>query len=632
MAQVWALTGHPGLAQRSRGLAARLEAGLRAAVRSSERRLPGGSLFIPAQLLGGEAPYDALTATKLGSYWNLVTPYALASGLLAPHGPEAAGVLSYLLNHGSRLLGLVRFNYYPVRVGSARPRGTPGYRTSGSDDVYGVNVARFLADNDQPDQLVLSLYGKLAAGMTEGTFVAGEGSTIAPVPGEAYRSMYLPPNSVSNAFFLETLRLMLVHETSDGLELAYATPRAWLRSGRSIVVHKAPTSFGPVSYSIQSGERSVQVQLTVPSLRTLRLRLRLPDGKPLTGVSLDGRPYRRFGAATETIDLSGLRGSHELVAHYGTRSTSVRQMASRRGVRVWKIHYRSHDGVRRAAYVLLPAWYGPKHNPPIPLIISPHGRGQSGRDNVRIWGHLPAEGSFAVVNPDGQGRRLGLYSWGYAGQIADLAKMPQLARKALPWLRIDPRRIYAFGGSMGGQETLLLAAQNPRLLAGAAAFDSVADLALQYRRFRLLGCGSQCRRRWGASFGAGLQALARLEVGGSPATRRAAYSGRSPLGYARRLAFSCVPLQLWWSVADRIVIDEPQQSGKLFSTLRRLNPEAPVQAFVGSWAHSIEMDAHTRLPFALETFGLLPVGSEDQPADLHVLPAVTPFACTRGAP
>ena len=47
-------------------------------------------------------------------------------------------------------------------------------RASGTNEVYGLNVARFLADNDRPDQLVLSLYGALAAGMTDGTFVSGE--------------------------------------------------------------------------------------------------------------------------------------------------------------------------------------------------------------------------------------------------------------------------------------------------------------------------------------------------------------------------------------------------------------------------------------------------------------------------
>jgi poly(3-hydroxybutyrate) depolymerase len=290
-----------------------------------------------------------------------------------------------------------------------------------------------------------------------------------------------------------------------------------------------------------------------------------------------------------------------------------------RSVRVWTIRYRAHDGAVRKSYVVLPAWYGPDRRPQIPLIISPHGRGVSGLANARIWADLPAIGGFAVVNPDGEGRRLENFSWGYAGQIEDLARMPQIVSHALPWLRIDPRRVFAFGGSMGGQETLLLAAVHPRLLAGAAAFDSVADLALQYRNFTRLRCNRACRRQWVDPIGIGLQAIARIEVGGSPHTVPAAYTKRSPLTYASKLASGGVPLQFWWSTADQIVVDQSAQSGRLFWTIKHLNRAAPVEAFVGRWKHTAEMRPRTRLPLALATFGLVPTRFERRPPTLHVV-------------
>jgi hypothetical protein len=224
-------------------------------------------------------------------------------------------VLSYLLRHGSRLLGLVRAGGYALY-----PQGA--YSSSGTDQVYGLNAARFIADNDVPDQLVLSLYGQLAAGMTPGTYVAGEGATVAPLHGDLYRSTYLPPNSASNAAFLETLRLTLVHETPAGLELAYATPRAWLAPGRHVAVRDAPTSFGPLSYSIDAGPASAHVVVGVPSRarpRVLRLRLRLPGGRRLAAVTLGGTPFPRFNASTGTIDLSGRMGTLDLVARYAPR-------------------------------------------------------------------------------------------------------------------------------------------------------------------------------------------------------------------------------------------------------------------------------------------------------------------------
>ena len=282
-----------------------------------------------------------------------------------------------------------------------------------------------------------------------------------------------------------------------------------------------------------------------------------------------------------------------IVAGLGAHGAAPAQ-ASTAAVRVIPISYRAHDGLSRRAYVILPAWYGPTLHPPIPLVISPHGRGVGARANIRRWGRLPAAGDFAVINPEGQGRTLTLFSWGDAGEIRDLARMPDIAEHALPWLHIDRHRVYAFGGSMGGQETLLLVARFPHLLAGAAAFDAPTNMAARYRAFVHL------------PLGVGLQRLARNEIGGTPATDPRGYALRSPLDWARKIAFSGVPLQIWWSTRDRIVTDERAESGLLYRQIKRLNPDAPVTEFVGDWAHTTEMKAHGYLPYALSRFGLMP--------------------------
>jgi hypothetical protein len=182
-------------------------------------------------------------------------------------------------------------------------------------------VSRFLADDDQPDQLVLSLYGKLAAGMTENTFVAGEGSTVLPTSGQYYRWMFRPPNSANNGFFLETLRLMLVHEATDasglptGLELAYSTPRDWLAPGKSIAVRKLQTRFGPLSYEIDTAPGSVHAAIDLPTgyTGTIRLRLRLPAGESLGATKVNGVAFHTF-VNPETLDLTSLGGHLEVSA------------------------------------------------------------------------------------------------------------------------------------------------------------------------------------------------------------------------------------------------------------------------------------------------------------------------------
>ncbi len=270
-----------------------------------------------------------------------------------------------------------------------------------------------------------------------------------------------------------------------------------------------------------------------------------------------------------------------------------------------RIGYAASTGARRIAYVVLPRWYEARRDEPIPLVISPHGRGISARVNLRFWGGLPAFGPFAVVDPEGQGRTLTLYSWGWKGQIDDLARMPDIVERALPWLRIDRERIYAIGSSMGGQETLMLVARHPRLLHGAAALDSATDMAARYRAF------PQLRN------GAGLQQLARIEIGGTPDQVPRAYAERSPIAFARAIAFSGVPLHMWWSLRDRIVTNQNSESGRLYREIRRLNPNASVTKYVGAWAHSREMHPLTRLPLVLVRFGLIEL---DEPLPKGIKP------------
>jgi pimeloyl-ACP methyl ester carboxylesterase len=261
-------------------------------------------------------------------------------------------------------------------------------------------------------------------------------------------------------------------------------------------------------------------------------------------------------------------------------------------VRVWTVRYRAHNGLARLAHVALPDDVGPRRNPPLPLVVSPHGRGLTGLANLRFWGDLPARGRFAVISPDGHGRVLAFHSWGWEAQIRDLANMQYVAKATLPWLRVRPHAVYAMGGSMGGQETLLLLARHRHLLAGAASFDAPTDLARRYRDFPRIPGGRH------------LQELSRREVGGTPDSHPGAYARRSPIAHGRAIAFAGVPLQLYWSVADEVVLDQVHHSARLHRRILELNPTAPVTAVSGNWTHSGGMPQ--LLPGALRRFGLLP--------------------------
>jgi poly(3-hydroxybutyrate) depolymerase len=266
------------------------------------------------------------------------------------------------------------------------------------------------------------------------------------------------------------------------------------------------------------------------------------------------------------------------------------------GVKQWGIRYRADRGVPRWAVVVAPSQYGPESpSPPLPLVISPHGRGVRARTNANLWRELPALGGFALICPGGMGRRLPLHSWGWRGQIDDLARMPSILRAARPWLRIDPQRIYAVGGSMGGQETLLLVGRHPGLLAGAVAFDSVTDFFRRYTDFEALGRKGRM-----------LQGLARIEVGGTPRSDPRAYHLRSPQNWLDEIARSGVPLQIWWSDADEIVTGQENQSGRFFRELRELEPGGALEKVTGSWSHTAESYRRLQLPGAVRWLGLVP--------------------------
>lgn len=309
--RVWSSNGYAADATRARTLATSIDHALRPAVTKASKRLHDGSVFVPDQLAKPrQKPFARITATRDGSYWNLVMPYAFASGWFAPHSSTSRGILRYLFGHGSRLLGVPR-TYARTVYGDA-----PG---AGLAQVYGLSTSRFLADNDQPDQLVLSLYGMLAAGMTAGTYISGEAVSVLPVHGALDRAMFMPPNSGANASYLGTLREQLVHERRGplgapvGLDLAFSTPRAWLADGEEIDVRSAPTSFGKVSYTLARSGSTISGKLTIPYGPTAtRLRLRVPAGEHLTHVVVGSTVVAADRSGT--IDLGDRHGSIALRA------------------------------------------------------------------------------------------------------------------------------------------------------------------------------------------------------------------------------------------------------------------------------------------------------------------------------
>jgi hypothetical protein len=265
--------------------------------------------FVPIALLDNESVHDPITETRIGSYWNIIIGYVIGSRMFAPGTPEDEWIPRYVEQHGGLCMGMVRSG------------GTAHGFWTGSDRVnplYGIRYAVDTLRRDDPERALVSFYGMLAQGFTRNTFIAGEGSTLAPVD-EGGRFFYCPPNSAGNAHLLTMLRNMLVQDfdlDGDGepetVRLCFATSRRWLEDGKSISVERAPTVFGPVSVKMESklSQGAVLATVALPSRNTPKqtlLRARLPEPWRVTSAEAAGRKLAPDDRGT--VDLSVLRGT-----------------------------------------------------------------------------------------------------------------------------------------------------------------------------------------------------------------------------------------------------------------------------------------------------------------------------------
>lgn len=265
--------------------------------------------FVPVALFGDEPVHDPILHSRIGSYWNIIIGYTMASGIFPPGSDEESWIARYQEQHGGLCMGMIRSGGGQFNFWTSDNRINP---------LYGTRYALDTLRRDDPERALVAFYGMLAQGFTRNTFTCGEGCNLDPVD-EGGRMFYCPPNSAANAHFLSMLRYQLVQDwdlDGDGkpetLRLGFATPKRWLEDGKTIKVERAPTAFGLVSLRTESrlnaGEVLAQVELpqrNVPD-KTL-LRVRVPDGWRVISASAGGTDLKVDGLGT--VDISSLRGN-----------------------------------------------------------------------------------------------------------------------------------------------------------------------------------------------------------------------------------------------------------------------------------------------------------------------------------
>jgi hypothetical protein len=129
------------------------------------------------------------------------------------------------------------------------------------------------------------------------------------------------PHLHSTSELIRITNKMLIYEENGGdICLSFGIPRAWLEDGKTVEVKNSQTCFGPVSYQIESGVAEGRIKVSVHhnpgpvKARSIQVKLRHPEGKPIRKVTLDGKTWKGF--TEEIISLPGNITNCSIIAYF----------------------------------------------------------------------------------------------------------------------------------------------------------------------------------------------------------------------------------------------------------------------------------------------------------------------------
>jgi hypothetical protein len=94
-----------------------------------------------------------------------------------------------------------------------------------------------------------------------------------------------------------------------------------LAPGQKFSVSGAPTHFGPVSYWLEAFPNEIRGSVTLPTRNSYRnawLNMRLPDGKKIVWVRLDGKVWQDVDKGTGRVRLPHSKRPIRLLARIGS--------------------------------------------------------------------------------------------------------------------------------------------------------------------------------------------------------------------------------------------------------------------------------------------------------------------------
>ncbi len=251
------------------------------------------------------------------------------------------------------------------------------------------------------------------------------------------------------------------------------------------------------------------------------------------------------------------------------------------------------DGCRVKVDIYTPA---EKTDQPLPLLLAPHPISWAAADDYhggmeglmrkyhRGYYGLAAKYQVLIAMPHGHHHKEEFTSVAGPEQIADMNAL--IDGMDGHGYRVDSRRVYACGLSMGGHETLVLAGKHPDRITAAVAFNPIVDLAAWHDD--LANSEVPEIREYNTA------ARIANEVGGRPPEVPEAYTERNALTFAEGLAQ--VPTLIFWSEQDLIV---PRQvthhTLPLYQRVKELDINSPIAEYNHTRIHGpLQFDQLTR--------------------------------------
>jgi len=249
-----------------------------------------GRLFVAARA-GDHTRPERLTAGRYESYANYrYYPELLSSRLLS--AAQADAIFAMREHRGGAMGGCTRF-------------------LDRLDDWPAAEVGLAALDHDRVDLAQRLLVGHLAFSQAAGHQTAYEQVGLVP-EADGHRAPKAGFCVPVQLVYPRLLRNLLVHEAADALWLNRGGFRRWLTAGYG--VQGVTTRWGRVGFSIAWNGEAIEAAIDLSDLQPavpVRLRLRRPDGQPLSEVEVGGQ---RSEVAGDRITLSARTGLVKVIA------------------------------------------------------------------------------------------------------------------------------------------------------------------------------------------------------------------------------------------------------------------------------------------------------------------------------